>query len=564
MSARYPTLAAAVMAGTAKDRGVRFREPDGERAMSYAELASEVRRVARVLLDRGLRPGDRLGMLVSDNRDFLTGFLGAICGGVVPVPMYPPLMLGGLDVYVQSAARILVNAEARGVFASRALVPLVADIAGRVPSIDVVLEAEECSYCPPDLALPDVQPDHLAFLQFTSGTTSAPKGVMVTHRALMANASALAFDVLRVDPRRDWGVSWLPMYHDMGLIGMTIVPLIMQASMWFLPPLTFLKAPTSWIEAIHEVGASISFAPNFAYSLVTRRATEAQLGRWNLSRWRVAGCGAELINPKTLVAFQEKLARCGFRPSAFLPCYGMAEATLAITMTPVDEGMTTIPIDRARLAETGTAVRATEPASALELVSCGCPLPGHEVWIVDDAGTDVPEGHVGEITVRGPSITTGYFEDPVATASTFRNGWLHTGDLGFIRDGLLYVSGRQKELIILNGRNYHPEPIEWAAAEVEGVRRGAVVAFSRVGADGEQLVIALESSNETAEETLPRRVAKKIRGDLGLHVSDVFIVPPRSIPKTTSGKLRRNHARALYLGALAARGQDGQPPSVVR
>jgi fatty-acyl-CoA synthase len=308
---------------------------------------------------------------------------------------------------------------------------------------------------------PEVEPQDLAFLQYTSGSTSEPRGVMVTYSSLFANVTALS-TFLRIDPNRDICVNWLPLHHDMGLVGFVLAPLFLGMRVVFIPTMRFVGNPSVWLNTIDLHRATISFAPSFAFALATRRVGPAELNNWNLSCLRILGCGAEPVNPAIMRGFVEKFAQCKLDPNVILPSYGLAEATLAVTMKPLGEPMQIMSIDRAVFEKKGGVRAAAKGHPAVEYVACGTPLPGFNLQITTKTGAVLPERMQGEIRISGPSIAAGYFHNAKAWSRVYRNGWLRTGDLGYLSDNQLYVTGRTKDLIILNGRNLHPQEIEWA------------------------------------------------------------------------------------------------------
>jgi len=397
-------------------------------------------------------------------------------------------------------------------------------------------------------------------LQFTSGSTSAPKGVMVTHGNLKANSKAVLHDGLRWRPG-DVTVSWLPLYHDMGLIGMVLCPIVVHMPAVYIPTVSFIKNATLWMETMHRHGGTLTFAPNFAYALVTRRARPEQIARWDLSSMRVFGCGSEPIHPDTIRAFLAVFEPARLRPTAMLPCYGMAEATLAMSFVGLEDAFKTDLIDQERYHSDRKAAHSTNGAATMEVVCCGRAFPGHELSIQDEDGRLLPDRHVGEICYRGPSVAAGYWNNPEATRAAGmgrRGAWLRTGDLGYLVDGEVYVSGRLKDILIVNGRNYYPQRIEWAVEELPGLRRGSTVVFSRPGKASEEVVVAVET-RERDQERLRAAIVAKVSEDLQLAVADVAAVPPGSIPKTSSGKLQRRKTRELYLrGTL---GKEGGRPT---
>jgi fatty-acyl-CoA synthase len=395
---------------------------------------------------------------------------------------------------------------------------------------------------------PSIEPDDLCFLQFTSGSTSMPKGVMVTHANLVSNAGDfLGPNGLDRRPE-DIAITWLPLFHDMGLIGFVLGTILHDIPTVLLPTESFARRPTMWMQAMHDYGGTITFAPNFAYSLAVKRSRDKDLEGLDLSKVRIAGCGAEPINPQVMRSFAEHFGRVGFKPEALMPAYGMAEATLAISFHAHGTPMIT---DRvaARAMRLGKAAPVTAGEESLELMSCGPAFPGHEVKILSEEGQELPERAVGEIVVKGPSVTAGYYQNSEATAQGYRDGWLHTGDLGYLADGNIYVCGRIKDLIIIRGANFYPQDIEWTVAEVEGVRRDNVVAFSVMKDGEEKLVVAAEANSSDAPE-LRKAIAIKISETHGLTAGYVAIVRVGSLPKTSSGKAQRRRTKQLY--------EDGQ------
>jgi fatty-acyl-CoA synthase len=549
--------------------GFTFLQSDGtERHYSFDAVSREAFRRGGHLLARGLRRGDRLGLVIPEGDEFVLSFLGALAAGVVPVPMYPPLAFGKLDAYIDTTAHILRAAGARQLLTTRKVQAVLWSLVDKVAGLESLFTAEsfagEAGAPPPD---PDaLKPSDTAFLQFTSGSTAAPKGVVVTHSGLMANTRAIIRELLHAGPD-DKGVSWLPMYHDMGLIGFVLAPLLGPTPVVYIPTLDFVKHPTIWLDTVAKHRGTITFAPNFAFALATRRTPERKLAALDLSCIKALGCGAEPNHPATLRAFLERFAPTGLRPQAILPCYGMAEATLAMSFCALDEELVTDRVAPESYHAEGRAEAAAEtPAGGdagggdagapLEFVSCGRALPGHTLVVVDEEGRELPERRVGEIVFRGPSVAAGYFDNREATAATFTAAGLRTGDLGYFAGGQLYVTGRMKDIIILNGRNYDPQTIEWQAAEVPGVRKGNVVAFSRPGAATEELVVVAETKEPPERQgALAAAVKERVQEQLFLPVADVLFLEAGALPKTSSGKLQRRKTRAQYLdGTLGGEG----------
>ncbi len=561
------TVTDALLALEAHDaHGFTFLEyPDGEISHTFAELIARARATAGWLQSRGMNPGDRLALIIPDAHEFVVSFYGALLAGVVPVPLFPPFALGELQAYLEKTARLLQRAGARMVLTPKRIERILWPVTDTARSVEWIVALESVSRARPDGFDPvAVRPEDPAFIQFTSGSTQASRAVIVTHGNLVANCRAIVGEGLVLDPGGDRGLSWLPLYHDMGLIGFVIAPLFVPVSVVFMPTTMFLRRPLLWFEMVHQKRATVTFAPNFAYSLVTNRVTEAHLRKWDLSCLRVAGCGAEPISAQTLETFLERFSRAGLRADALVPSYGMAEATLSISFKPAGTPWRTDVVDGRIFREHGRAIPVERTLEdTIEFVSCGRWLSGHSVRILDEEGNILDERCVGEIVVAGPSVTPGYLDDEAATRATYRDGWLHTGDLGYLADGELYVSGRKKDLIIVHGRNYTPEAIEWVIGEIPGIRRGNVAVFSRPGPRGtEEVVVACEvRSNDY--DSLRKAIQARVSDTFGLSVADIVFLAPRTLPKTTSGKIQRQRARQLYMeGSLAAQGPRGTGRSV--
>lgn len=523
---------------------------------SFAAICRESQKIGAQLQACGLSKGDRLALVLNSPENFVLSFLGAISVGVLPVPLYPPLALGRMDNYVDRAAGILRVSGARAILTTREFLHVFQPLRPLISSLQTMLDVEALRQSSAEPAIADVQvhPDDACFLQFTSGSTSAPRGVIVTHRNLIANAHGIIRS-LKLDPETDRSVSWLPLYHDMGLIGFVITTLVSQSRAIFIPTIAFVKHPGVWMDTVHKYRASITFGPNFAFDLAAKRAPKNPRTHLDLSCLRILGCGAEPINPKTMENFLSVFGPYGLKTHALMPCYGMAEATLAIAFHHLNEPSKKLVIDR-QAYETegiarpiGHAEKPHDPKKRLELLSCGHPISGHAIKILDDTGSSLPEGKVGEIVFHGPSVTPGYFQNPEASGQILKDGWLHTGDLGFIWHGELYISGRQKDLVIINGRNYPPQAIEWVVEEIAGIRKGSVVAFSIEGDSTEKLIIIAETA--MADTTnLAQLICEQVRAAFGLVVNQVALVRRGSIPKTSSGKLQRRKTKALFEDGL--------------
>jgi fatty-acyl-CoA synthase len=523
------------------DRSVTFLRATGEeRTVGYPDLWREACRRAHALASLGLKRGDRVALVLPEPDEFVLTFIAALTAGIVAVPIYPPQTLAKMEAYGDTVRHVLAASGALVLITNDALRPLIAEhMAGSGTRVVLERDVREApgfqGQAPEPVSLGD-----LAFLQFTSGSTSRPKGVMVTHENLSVNSHAIMFDGLRSTPA-DRGVSWLPLYHDMGLIGFVIAPLYALVQVMFLPTMAFIRRPSLWLDAIHRFRGTITFAPNFAFALATRAVTEGQARNWDLSCMRALGCGAEPIQADVLRAFLGRFAAQGLKPESLLPSYGMAEATLAITFADVTERLKTDRIDVTAM-RAGAAKPAAEGAAAMELVSCGRPFPGHEIAIVAPDGRHLGEREVGEVWLRGPSVTAGYFGDREATEETFGGGWLKTGDLAYRAGGELYICGRAKDLIILNGKNYYPQDIERIVSKVDGIRDGQCVAFSRLDASGAEIAVIVAESRKKIEG-LAAAVIAAVRAELGLTLAEVWFIRRGTLPKTSSGKVRRRECK---------------------
>lgn len=564
---RARTLVEAIEEAAASTKtGYRFIE-EGNQAEPFFTHGGIERASARyggALQALGAKKGDRVALILPDNADFVFAFLGAIRAGIIPVPIYPPTGLGKLAGYLENTLHIVAKSGAKILLTNAEVKRMLGTIQAQAPELQKVVAVEGIRSSREDLRPAKVHLDDTAFLQFTSGSTSRPKGVILTHRNLAANVRAIMERGIGIRDGVDSGVSWLPLYHDMGLIGFVIAPLYHLNTITFLPPLLFLKRPARWLEAVSRYRGSISFGPNFAYALCVKRIKDSEVEGLDLSSWRVAGCGAEPIRAENLQAFADKFAPIGFDQRAFISCYGMAESTLAISFSKLGAGVTTDVVDGSALWSQGRAlpIEAESPQAA-PIVQCGSAFEDHEIHVfaLDDESSEKPLGEreVGEIRLRGPSVTAGYFNEVEKTREAFAGGWLRTGDLGYLAGGNVHICGRSKEVIIVNGRNYYPQDLEWEAGKVEGVRKGNVVAFGTLKPhnDRERVVITFETvvTDEAPLQALKGEVRRVVQQALGLTVDDVVPLAPGLLPKTSSGKLQRSKTREFYeTGTLLGRG----------
>jgi 1-acyl-sn-glycerol-3-phosphate acyltransferase len=533
-------------------------------ALTFGELLAGAERVAAEMTHRGIGRGDRVAIMLPTSRDFFFTFAGTLLAGATPVPIYPPFRADRIADYAKRQSAILANAGARllvtfreGASVAKLLKPL-------VPSLEGVADAAalaESRVAAPLGRRVNARCEDLALLQYTSGSTGNPKGVMLTHANLLANVRAIGEAIeLRND---DVGVSWLPLYHDMGLIGAWLMPLYFGLPVVVLSPLAFLSRPVRWLRAIDRYRGTVGAAPNFAYELAAAKISDEDLQDLDVSSWRAALNGAEPVLPATLDRFSSRFARYGFRREAILPVYGLAEASLAVTIPPVGRGPRVDRVERTAFECDGAAVPAhADDANVISFVSAGLPIPGHEVRIADERGEDAGERVEGQLWFRGLSTTQGYYGNASATAALFpagaAAGWMNSGDRAYQAEGELYITGRMKDIIIHAGRNLYPHEIEDFVAQVPGVRKGCVVAFGaedpRTGTERLVVIAETRENDAAARSRIAQAINAQVSTALGLPPDIVQVVGPNAIPKTSSGKLQRDATKKRFLsGELDSR-----------
>lgn len=546
-----------------------FREPDRthvylltenerEQPITYGQLWDLAATIAGGLKERGVGKDDTVAIVLPTGLDFLGSFMGALLAGGVAVPLYPPVRLDRLEEYFIRQSRILADARARWLITLPEALPVARALRGDPnPKLEILTVADLARMKLRAGPNPASASDP-AMIQYTSGSTGHPKGVLLTHGNLVASIRAI-YQALEIQPT-DSGASWLPLYHDMGLIGTWLNCLYHGIPLTLMSPLAFLARPERWLWAIHRRRVTLSAAPNFAYELCVRKIPDRAIEGLDLSSWRCALNGAEPVNPDTLERFSRRFSRYGFRREALLPVYGLAECTVGLCIPPVGRGPVVDTVDRAKFEREGRAEAvAASREKAMRFVSVGRPLPGHEVRIVDEEGNDLAERVVGRLIFRGPSAMAGYFRNPEATAAiTLSGGWLDSGDLAYRVGDEFFIAGRRKDLIIKAGRNLVPQEIEEIAGEVEGVRKGCVVAFGVAAGElgTEKLVVVAETRLKYRDRrlALERQIVQRLAAATGIPPDQVILVPPRSVPKTPSGKLQRAATKELFLsGRLGER-----------
>ena len=523
-------------------------------SIPYRELRIDAIALARKLLALGLNKGERVALVAETHPDFIRFFYACQYAGLIPVALPASIKVGAHSTYVAQLQRLLEASDAVIGVASDGYLPFLRE-ASEGLNMRMVDRAQAFYDLPEsDLELPKVSPEDISYIQYTSGSTRFPRGVVIEHRTAMANLQGIIVHGLEMNAE-DRFMSWLPFYHDMGLVGFVLVPLAAQISVDYLDTREFAMRPRQWLNLMTQTRATVSFAPSFGYDLCARRVRPNDLQNYDLSNWRAAGIGAEMIRPQTLAHFAEMLAPCGFDSRAFLACYGMAECTLGISFSPLASGFSTHYIDSDQLADNHKALLMDENETegrGRHFVNCGTPLPSFEVEVRDNDGTVLEDWHSGVIYLRGPSVMSGYFNLPEETGHALcGDGWLNTGDIGYLAEGVVTITGRKKDLIIIHGRNIWPQDLEHIAETQPEVRVGEALAFSAPDDEEDELCVLVVQCRETdpnKRHNLVRRLTALVRMELSLNCY-VELVPIHSLPRTSSGKLSRSKARLDFIDA---------------
>ncbi len=531
-------------------KGINFHDARATlvRVYPYIELQADAHAAAHILAARGIAPGERVALIAETAAEFLALFFGALYAGVWPVPLPLPTSFGGKDAYIDQLAVQLRSADP-----ALLLYPPELTMAGAAAE-SVGVRAQNWTAFLADTAaetpLPRLEADDIAYLQYSSGSTRFPHGVAITHRALMSNLAAHAHS-MHIG-RGDRGVSWLPFYHDMGLVGCMMSMVANQMSVDYLKTEDFARRPLAWLDLVtRNKEQTMSYSPTFGYDICARRISSQTdvANRFDLSRWRVAGNGADMIRPDVMQSFVDIFAPAGFKASSFLPSYGLAEATLAVSVMPPGEGIVIQMVEETLLAGGGPGER-DRPQRYRAVVNCGKPVRDMEVAIRGDDGSLLAEREIGRIFCRGTSVMHGYFRDEEATQACLDDqNWLDTGDMGYMADNYLYVVGRAKDMIIINGKNHWPQDIEWAVEQLPGFKAGDIAAFSITTPGGEEtpaVLVQCRTSDTEERGRLRDAIRDRVRAITGINCV-IELVPPRSLPRTSSGKLSRAKARNLYL-----------------
>ncbi|MCP4327120.1 MAG: fatty acyl-AMP ligase [Alphaproteobacteria bacterium] len=527
--------------------------------LTYREVRDRAVALAQGLVRSGLPRGGRMAIMAETIPDFACFFFACQYAGLIPVPLPLSMNLGGKDSYVQRLKGLIDGAGAVAAVSSAEAIGDLKEAVSEL-SLELVGTPDDFYRLPGDGA--DLRPfdkDDPCYIQYSSGSTRFPHGVFISQRAAVSNSRAIARHGVFARPG-DRCVSWLPLYHDMGLVGFLFVPVLTQVSVDYIATADFARRPLIWPMVMSANGASLSFSPTFGYDLCRRRAENTSLSGFDLSAWRVAGIGGDMIRADVLRLFADRFSECGFRDTAFLSSYGLAEATLAVSFAGLDERIKVDCVDKmayalSNRAEPIAADASPSSANTRSFAICGRPMPGYQIEVRDDEANVLPDRRIGRVFISGPSIMSGYYNDPGETARVLQpDGWLDTGDMGYMIDGSLVITGRSKDLIIHNGRNIWPQDIEWAIERLPGLRSGDVAAFSVPGPDGAEAVVVVVQSRKTdaeANRELKREITAIVRSTAGVDCK-VVLVPPRSISMTSSGKISRAGARDNYLSGLYA------------
>ena len=526
-----------------------YSDTDEGEVITYSQLRERARTVAAGLQNSGVGPGTVVTIMLPTGPDYFLSFFGILMAGGIPVPIYPPARRAQLENHLRRQTAVLRNCRATMLITEPDAKRIAQLLTAQVETLGRVATVAELSDRGMRYEAPVIRADDIAFLQYTSGSTGNPKGVMLTHANLLANVRADG-EALQAKPN-DVFVSWLPLYHDMGLIGAWLGSLYFAISLVIMSPLAFLGRPQRWLWAIHRYGGTLSAAPNFGYELCLRRVGERDIEGLDLSSWRVAANGAEPVSPETVHRFCARFSRYGFRLESMLPVYGLAECSVGLAFSPLNRGPIVDRIQREPLMRDGLAKPAKDSdTNACRFVACGQPLPGHQIRIVDPSGRELPERQEGRIQFRGPSATSGYFRNSEETRRLFDNHWLNTGDLGYTARGDLYITGRSKDIIIRAGCNIYPEELEDAVGEIDAVRKGGVAVFGSTDprSGTERLVVLAETRKQDPEvyDQLRSQIATLITDLIGTPPDEVVLAPPNTILKTSSGKIRRAASREVY------------------
>jgi fatty-acyl-CoA synthase len=550
-TADFATLGEALDYAARGRRGMNFHDARGQltRPYPYSDLREDSLANAQRFIAMGLKPGDRLALIAETGAEFAACFYGAVYAGLWPVPLPLPTSFGGREAYVDQLRVMLASSDPSLFLCPPDLLTYAVEAAeGRGIAARDWDSLAGIEGGVADLPEPDA--DEVAYLQYSSGSTRFPHGVAVTHRQLLSNLRAHGIG-LEVE-ETDRCISWLPWYHDMGLVGCMLSPMALQLSVDYMKTEDFARRPLAWLDMItRNPGSSVSYSPTFGYDICARRMSSQTRAedRFDLSRWRIAGNGADMIRPEVMQAFVDAFAGAGFQATAFCPSYGLAEATLAVSLMPPGEGIRLELVEETVLNGGGDGSQERRPRRYRAVVNCGKPVEGMEIEIRGEDGSALPDRGIGRVFVRGSSVMHSYYRDPESTEACLKDGWLDTGDMGYMSGGYIFIVGRAKDMIIINGRNHWPQDIEWAVEQLPGFKSGDIAAFAITGPSGEEtpaVLVHCRISDPQERGRLRDDIKERVRAITGI-TPVVELVPPRSLPRTSSGKLSRVKARHLYL-----------------
>ena len=557
--ADFSTILEAIEYAAKGTRGLNFYSPRGEldSSITYTEICKKAQQIGRRFIHFGIKKGSRVALIAETNEDFVCYFIGCQYAGLLPVPLPLPTSFGGREGYTSQLNQLMKSCGASVAISASYMLPLLDEATSglkmKFVGTSTTFEAQAYVKDIKKITLPEADSEGLAYLQYSSGSTRFPHGVAVTHKSLLSNCHGIGKEGmdLREDDRI---VSWLPFYHDMGLVGAMLMPIANQLTTDYLATESFARRPLQWLKLISKNKATLSGGPTFGYDICARRASPTKIADLDLSSWRVASIGGDMIRADVLTSFQETFKEVGFKKTTFLPNYGLAECTLGVSFARLNTGFEIDLVDEKVLSGEEKRLEKIKVngngANYRSVVNCGIPLSEYEIEIRDDNNVDLGEYHIGRVCLRGASVMVGYYQDPEATINCLtEDKWLDTGDMGYMKEGSLYIIGRVKDLIIINGKNHWPQDIEWAVEQLDDLRSGDTAAVSIPGERDEEvpaILVQCRTRDEAERATMENKIKDTVHSMIGISPV-VALIPPRSLPRTSSGKLSRVKARKQYL-----------------
>ena len=558
--ADFSTLLEAIEYAAKGTRGLNFYSPRGEleTSITFAEIKDKAQEIGRRFIHFGIEKGSRVALIAETSDEFVCYFIGCQYAGLLPVPLPLPTSFGGREGYTSQLNQQMKSCGASVAVSASYMLPLLDEATSGLKKMKFVgtsttFEAQASLKEIKSITLPEAIPEDLAYLQYSSGSTRFPHGVAVTHKSLMANCIGIGGEGMMLNDD-DRAVSWLPFYHDMGLVGTLLSPIANQVTTDYLATEAFARRPLQWLRLISKNRGTLAYSPTFGYDICTRRASPTKIADLDLSSWRVAGIGGDMIRADVLTNFLDTFTDVGFRATTFVPSYGLAECTLAVSFARLDTGFEIDLVHEKVLSGEEKCLKKFKVngsgANYRSVVNCGIPISEYELEIRDEDNNDLGEYQIGRVCVRGASVMAGYFQDPEATKSCLsEDGWLDTGDIGYMKEGSLYIIGRIKDLIIINGKNHWPQDIEWAVEQLDDLRSGDTAAVSIPGDQDEEIpaiLVQCRTRDEDERARMEHKIKDTVHSMLGISPV-VALIPPRSLPRTSSGKLSRVKARKQYL-----------------